>query len=85
MDLQNQLKSIISLIVPISSSDIDLSTPLLGEYAELDSMGVVRLLVEMESELDLDLSDLEITAEIFETFGSLFDAIQAYLPAKITS
>lgn len=46
-------------------------TPLLGALPELDSMAVAEVIVELESRFDIVLDDGDITAETFETLGSL--------------
>jgi acyl carrier protein len=47
----------------------------------LDSMGVVRLLTDLEETFGLDLPDELITEETFETVGSLWDAVGGLLTA----
>ena len=49
---------------------------LFGEIPELDSMGVVLLLTALEDRFDIQLSDDEIDAEWFETFGSVAEFIR---------
>ena len=46
-------------------------TPLLGAIPELDSMAVVGILTAVEEELEISISDDEISAEVFATFGDL--------------
>lgn len=53
------------------------STPLLGSIPEFDSMAVVTVLTLMEERFDLMIDDDEISAEIFETIGSLSDFLSA--------
>lgn len=48
---------------------------LFGELPELDSMGVVLLLTALEDAFDIQLSDDEIDAEWFATFGSVAEFI----------
>ncbi len=50
---------------------------LFGELPELDSMGVVLLLTALEDRFDIQLSDDEIDAEWFVTFGSVTEFIRA--------
>ncbi len=47
------------------------STPLLGNLPELDSMAVATLVASLEETFDIYIEDDEISAETFETFGSL--------------
>jgi acyl carrier protein len=51
------------------------TTPLLGNVAELDSIGVVNVITLIEEQLSCVIEDDEITAEVFETFGSLVNFI----------
>lgn len=50
---------------------LDDATPLLGSIPELDSMAVAELIVELERQFDIIVDDGDITAETFETLGSL--------------
>lgn len=49
----------------------DDTTPLLGSIAELDSMAVVTVITALEEQFDFYVEDDEISAEAFETVGSL--------------
>jgi acyl carrier protein len=53
------------------------STPLLGNLAELDSIGVVNVIILIEEHLGCVIEDDEINSEVFETFGSLVNFIQS--------
>lgn len=57
------------------ANDFDMSTPLLGHVPELDSMAVASLLAAIEERFDIDLDDDDISAEVFETVGSLCSLI----------
>jgi acyl carrier protein len=46
-------------------------SPLLGSMPELDSMAVVGLLTALEEHFGITFEDDEISAEVFETLGSL--------------
>jgi acyl carrier protein len=46
-------------------------TPLLGAIPEFDSMAVVAVVTALEERLGIAFDDEEITAEAFETVGSL--------------
>ena len=50
---------------------IDASTPLFGQLPELDSMAVVELVYALEERFGIAIEGEEITAEAFETLGSL--------------
>ena len=47
------------------------STPLFGSIPEFDSMAVVTVITGLEEQFDIEVDDDEISAEIFETLGSL--------------
>lgn len=67
-------------------SDITLfdnSTPLLGNLAELDSIGVVNVITLIEERIGCIIEDDEINAEVFETLGSLVDFIQSKRNAQL--
>lgn len=52
-------------------SDWDESTPLIGAIAEFDSMAVVTVITQLEESYGFVINDDEISAEVFETIGSL--------------
>ena len=51
------------------------SSQLLGVIPEFDSMAVVTVLTMVEEEFDIEFADDEVSAEIFETVGSLADFV----------
>lgn len=55
-------------------------TPLLGNLPELDSMAVVTIITALEEHFGFIADDDEISAETFETLGSLV----AFVEAKVT-
>jgi acyl carrier protein len=55
------------------------STPLLGHVPELDSLAVVNVLTAMEERFGFTVADDEISADTFETVGSL----HAFLMRKL--
>jgi acyl carrier protein len=48
----------------------------------LDSMGVVRLLVDLEENYELDLPDELLTEETFATVGSLWATVAGHVGAE---
>jgi acyl carrier protein len=56
-------------------------TPLLGAIPELDSMAVVSLITALEEQFGITVDDDEISADTFETLGSL----AAFVEQKIAS
>jgi acyl carrier protein len=57
----------------------DESTALFGSIPEFDSMAVVTVVTGLEEEFDIEIDDDDITAEIFETVGSLSRFVSAKL------
>lgn len=53
------------------ASSFDASTPLFGSLPELDSMAVVGLVAAVEDHFSITIDEDEVTAESFETIGSL--------------
>ena len=59
----------------------DAATPLLGSLPELDSMAVVGVIAALEEAFGLVVEDDEISAEAFETVGSLSAFIERKMAA----
>ena len=57
------------------ADELGRSSALLGAVPEFDSMAVVTVLTAIEEEFGFTVEDEEITAEIFETVGTLADFI----------
>ncbi|MEU4154951.1 acyl carrier protein [Actinoplanes sp. NPDC026670] len=53
------------------AATIDADTQLLGNLPELDSMAVLELIAALESEFGISVDDDEVTAEVFDTLGTL--------------
>ncbi len=53
------------------AATIDVDTPLLGSLPELDSMAVLELVAALEQRFGVTIDDDEVTAEAFDTLGSL--------------
>jgi acyl carrier protein len=52
------------------------NTALLGAIAEFDSVAVISVITTLEEQLGISVDDDEISAEIFETFGSLLAFVE---------
>jgi len=59
------------------ASAIGADTPLLGALPELDSMAVLELVLELERRFGITVEDDDVTAETFETLGSLTAFVEA--------
>ncbi len=83
MSLLDELCTIIgeTLQLGARAQTLSASTPLLGNIPELDSMAVVNLITTIEERFDIYIEDDEISAETFETVGTLHDFIDSKLAA----
>ena len=59
----------------------DPATPLIGSIPEFDSMAVVAVITGLEEQFDIEVDDDDISADIFETLGSLTRFVEAKLAA----
>lgn len=68
-----EIKEIIGSVLQLGNSvdSFDSSTQLLGSVPEFDSMAVVSLITAIEDNYGIVVDDDEVSAEIFETVGSL--------------
>jgi acyl carrier protein len=57
----------------------DANTPLLGSIAELDSMAVVGVITALEERYGFVVDDDEISADTFQTVGSLHEFVERKL------
>lgn len=61
--------------------NFDETTLLLGSIAELDSMAVVTVITALEEQFDIHVEDDEISADSFESVGSLTAFVDQKLAA----
>ena len=82
-DVTGDVKAVLveTLGVEDRAATIDASTPLLGSLPELDSMAVLELVAALEQRFGITVDDDDVTAEIFETLGSL----AAFVAEKLES
>lgn len=59
------------------SKVLDVDTALLGDIPEFDSMSVVTVLQSLEEQFDIHVDDDDVSAETFETVGTLLAFVQA--------
>jgi acyl carrier protein len=59
--------------------NINLSTPLLGSVPELDAIAVVNIITALEDNFGFTVEDDEISADCFESFGSLVAFVEMKL------
>ena len=65
-----------SLQLGSRADQLTASSPLLGAIAEFDSMAVVTVLTTVEEEFGITIDDDEVSAETFETVGSLANFVE---------
>lgn len=53
------------------ADELTAESPLMGAIPEFDSMAVVTILTMVEEEFGVEIEDDEVSAEIFESVGSL--------------
>jgi len=61
------------------AAQLDAATGLFGNIPEFDSMAVVTVLTALEERFGIGIEDDEITADIFETVGSLSRFVEGKL------
>ena len=59
--------------------ELTISSPLLGAIPELDSMAVVSIITALEEDFGFVIDDDEISADSFETLGSLVAFVERKL------
>ena len=81
MTTVNEVKNILKDTLQIGdrAAELEKDTPLLGNIPELDSMAVAMLITAIEEHFDIFVDDDDISAETFETFGSLCDFVEEKL------
>lgn len=78
--LDSIIKEALEEILNLPTSEFNDETPLLGSFAELDSMGILTLLMKLESQLCISMNDAVLSAEMFTTYGTLYENILTLLP-----
>jgi len=73
----DEIKTIIGDVLQLGDrvNVFDRSTPLLGAVPEFDSMAVVSVITAIEEQYGIVVEDDEISAEVFESLGSLYDFV----------
>jgi acyl carrier protein len=81
MPIIEEVRTVLGKALQLGSrADVfDASTRLLGSLPELDSMAVVTLINALEEHFDFVVEDDEISADVFETLGSLSEFVREKL------
>ncbi|MCG5524344.1 acyl carrier protein [Ectothiorhodospira haloalkaliphila] len=81
MSSMEQIKGVLDAVLGLNgrAASFDASTQLLGNIPELDSMAVVTVITTLEEQFGIMVDDDEISAETFETLGSLTEFVDRKL------
>lgn len=81
MDAMNITVNIVCSCLQIDPKDAQLtsSTPLLGGFPDFNSLTIATVVENLEEQLDCIIDDEELTAELFETVGSLAEFVDSKL------
>jgi len=81
MSTFDQVKTIVLQTLQLGNrgAHFNAASPLLGAIPELDSMAVVNVITALEEHFGFYADDDEISADTFETLGSLADFVNQKL------
>lgn len=81
MAVLEDIKQILGEVLELGerAARLERDSGLLGSIPEFDSMAVVSLITAVEEHFDILVEDDEISAETFETVGTLSDFVEAKL------
>lgn len=76
-----ELKAIVAGILQVGDrlDSLGPDSALLGGVPEFDSMAVVSILTTIEENYGVEIDDDEVSAEIFESLGSLLEFVNSKL------
>ena len=77
----DEVKRIVGDVLQLGAQveSYDASTQLLGSVPEFDSMAVVSVITAVEENFGIFIEDDEVSAEVFETLGSLHEFVSSKL------
>lgn len=64
-------------INPSVARSLDRDSMLFGAVPEIDSMSIAGLLTQLEDKFGIIIDDEDVSADVFETFGSLVTMIRS--------
>jgi acyl carrier protein len=81
MSIEEEVRGVLGHVLQLGERTRTLtrSSALLGALPELDSMAVVGVIGELESQFGIQFADDEITADSFQTLGALIALIEQKL------
>ncbi len=68
-----------TLSLDLQVDELHENTLLLGNIPEFDSMAIVSVITAIEEEFDFVADDDDLSAEVFETVGSLINFVESKL------
>jgi acyl carrier protein len=79
--VESQVRDVLGATLQLGprTAQLQSSSQLLGTLPELDSMAVVTLITALEERFGIEVSDDEISADTFATFGDLVGFIESKL------
>jgi acyl carrier protein len=80
-NLLNQVRLLLGDVLGLGAraGALTAQTALLGSLPELDSMAVATILAALEERFGIVLDDSQISADVFQTLGSLTTFVQGQL------
>jgi acyl carrier protein len=83
MNTLDRLRGILrdTLHLGARADSLTAASPLLGAIPEFDSMAVVTVLTMIEDDFGITVSDDEVSADVFETLGTLSKFVEEKLAA----
>lgn len=84
MDYTIKIKKILSEVLELGDrlDSMTVDTILLGNIPELDSVAVVTIILTLEKNFSISISDDEVSAKTFETLGTLANFVEKKLANK---
>jgi acyl carrier protein len=81
VNIVDEVKAVVGRTLQLGSkvNQFDGGTGLFGSIPEFDSMAVVTVVAALEERFDIVVEDDDITAETFETVGSLAKFVEGKL------
>ena len=70
-------KQILTTSLQLEDVDLQADTQILGDFPQFNSLSIAGMVASIEEELGCEIDDEEITAELFETVGSLAAFIES--------
>lgn len=77
MNYLDLTKRILTTNLQLGDMPLDADTLIMGDMPQFNSLSIVNLIASIEDELGCTVEDDEITAEIFESVGSLAAFIES--------